>query len=299
MKKLKGKLVLFVVMLLAVSVLFPTVALSTEEEEEDVVMIGYNSDETQVISYIGKFSETSVKNKDDALKVISEVEKELGLVDADTELEYLTTEDCDSGIRYIFKQIYKGHDVFDSSVSVIALENGIVDSLESTVCATATLDKLDISPEISAEQAEKIAQKDYGKNCDIDSDETKLVIYPEDDTAKLVYSVSVDDESSNGESNDEDSSTVMLIDNNKEVIDKISGDVEEYDTYEQGEDYDVYEDKQGDTQGDEQVDRSEDKTEDKHEDKNESSPLPIIFACVGVVIVIGVVGFIVIKKRKS
>ena len=270
MKKLKGKIILTMVMLLAVCVTFQTVALATEEEEEDIVITGYNNDETQVISYMGKFSETSVKNQNDALKVIGEVEKELGLEDADSELEYLTTEDYDDSLNYVFQQIYKEHNVFGSRVSVTALEDGTVDSLESTLCATTVLNKLDMTPAISAEEAEEIAKKDYGKDCTINSDKTKLVIYPQDDTAKLVYYISIKDNSDN-----EGANTMMLVDTEKEVIDKISDNDEEYDIYDHSEDYDIY------------------------EGKYEFNLLPIILACAGGVVIIGVVMLIVIKVRKS
>ncbi|MEE1057618.1 MAG: hypothetical protein UH239_10290 [Acutalibacteraceae bacterium] len=270
MKKLRGKFFLTMVMLLAVCVTFQTVALATEEEEEDIVITGYNNDETQVISYMGKFSESSVKNQNDALKVIGEVEKELGLEDADSELEYLTTEDYDGSLNYVFQQIYKEHNVFGSRVSVTALEDGTVDSLESTLCATAILNKLDMTPAISAEEAEEIAKKDYGKDCTINSDKTRMVIYPQDDTAKLVYYVSVQ-----GESDGENASTMMLVDTEKEVIDKISDNDEEYDIYDHSEDYDIY------------------------EGKYEFNPLPIILACAGGIVVIAVVVLVVIKVRKS
>lgn len=270
MKKLRGKFILTMFMLLAVCVTFQTVALATEEEEEDILITGYNSDETQVVSYMGKFSETSVKNQNDALKVIGEVEKELGLEDADSELEYLTTEDYDDSFNYVFQQIYKEHNVFGGRVSVTALKDGTVDSLESTVCATAVLNKLDMTPAISAEEAEKIAKEDYGKDCTINSDKTKLVIYPQDDTARLVYYVSV-----KGEGDGENANTMMLVDTEKEVIDKISDNDEEYDIYDHSEDYDIY------------------------EGKYEFNPLPIIIACIGGIVVIAVVVLIVIKARKS
>lgn len=270
MKKLKEKFILTMVMLLTVCVTFQTVALATEEEEEDIVITGYNSDETQVVSYMGKFSETSVKNQNDALKVIGEVEKELGLKDADSELEYLTSEDCDGSFNYVFQQIYKEYNVFGGRVSVTALEDGTVDSLESTVCATAVLNKLDMTPAISAEEAEKIAKENYGKDCTINSDKTRLVIYPQDDTAKLVYYISIKNDSDNG-----GASTMMLVDTEKEVIDKISDDDEDYDIYEHSEDYDIY------------------------EGKYEFNPLPIILACAGGGVVIVVVVLVVIKVRKS
>ncbi len=270
MKKLKGKIILTMVMLLSVCITFQMVALATEEEEEDIVITGYNSDETQVISYMGKFSETSVKNQNDALKVIGEVEKELGLEDADSELEYLTTEDYDDSLNYVFQQIYKEHNVFGSRVSVTALKDGTVDSLESTLCATTVLNKLDMTPAISAEEAEKIAKEDYGKDCTINSDKTKLVIYPQDDTAKLVYYISIKDNSDN-----EGANTMMLVDTEKEVIDKISDNDEEYDIYDHSEDYDIY------------------------EGKYEFNPLPIIIACAGGVVVIAIVVLVVIKVRKS
>lgn len=261
MKKLRGKFILTILMLLAVCIMFQTVALATEEEKEDIVITGYNSDETQVISYMGKFSQTSVNNKNDALKVICEVEKELGLEDADSELEYLTTEDYDGSFNYIFQQIYKEHNVFGGRVSVTALKDGTVDSLESTVCATSVLKELDMTPKISAEQAEEVAKKDYGKDCKIDSNKTRLVIYPQDDTAKLVYYVSVQ-----GESDGENASTMMLVDTEKEVIDKISDNDEEYDIY---------------------------------EGKYEFNPLPIILACASGVVVVAVIVLVVIKVRKS
>ena len=270
MKKLKGKIILTMVMLLSVCITFQMVALATEEEEEDIVITGYNSDETQVISYMGKFSETSVKNQNDALKVIGEVEKELGLEDADSELEYLTTEDYDDSLNFVFQQIYKVHNVFGSRVSVTALKDGTVDSLESTLCATTVLNKLDMTPAISAEEAEKIAKEDYGKDCTINSDKTKLVIYPQDDTAKLVYYISIKDNSDN-----EGANTMMLVDTEKEVIDKISDNDEEYDIYDHSEDYDIY------------------------EGKYEFNPLPIIIACAGGVVVIAIVVLVVIKVRKS
>lgn len=268
MKKLKGKFIWVIVMLLAMCVTFQSVVLATEEE--DIVITGYNSDETQVVSYMGKFSETPIKNQNDALQVIGEVEKELGLEDADSELEYLTTEDYDGSLNYVFQQIYKEHNVFGGRVSVSALENGTVDSLESTVCATAVLNKLDMTPAISAKEAEKIAKEDYGKDCTINSDKTRLVIYPQDDTAKLVYYISIKSESDN-----EGTNTMMLVDNEKEIIDKIADNDEEYDIYDHSEDYDIY------------------------EGKYEFNLLPIILACAGGVVIIGVVMLIVIKVRKS
>lgn len=268
MKKLKGKFIWVIVMLLAMCVTFQSVVLATEEE--DIVITGYNSDETQVVSYMGKFSETPIKNQNDALQVIGEVEKELGLEDADSELEYLTTEDYDGSLNYVFQQIYKEHNVFGGRVSVSALENGTVDSLESTVCATAVLNKLDMTPAISAKEAEKSAKEDYGKDCTINSDKTRLVIYPQDDTAKLVYYISIKSESDN-----EGTNTMMLVDNEKEIIDKIADNDEEYDIYDHSEDYDIY------------------------EGKYEFNLLPIILACAGGVVIIGVVMLIVIKVRKS
>ena len=140
---------------------------------------------TETISTLqGKYSDTKVKDKDDALYVIKELSGLLNIKDPDTELRFSTHNPGAKSSAYVFDQFYKELPtsgrisvIVDNEGNTFALSNSYISGLD-----------MDTEPSLSAEAAaEKAKNKAKGEL----KGEPELMVYSDvENGAKLAWHVS-------------------------------------------------------------------------------------------------------------
>lgn len=146
-----------------------------EEEAE----IEYNSERTRVVSISGKFSETAVKNSEDALTAIFGIRTIAGFTNPFEELELLYSSSDEYGKIFKFNQVYSGYQVYDHIVVVAADAEGVTQSFDSDIVSASTLSGVDLTVGVEEDAAVETVKTYFDSEFEVLSKST--VIYASND----------------------------------------------------------------------------------------------------------------------
>lgn len=160
--------------------------MNSGDEDYDVDVNDYRYLE----SIYGTYSEVKVDSYETALLSLYNIKSLLGIENPFEELKVTDVKADETGYIFKFDQMYKGLQVLDSGITVSSDENGKVDYLDSGYFPV--LNELNISPEVTREDAARRAGQDGYREVEPDDEEgeqAELLVFNEYGKGSLAWSL--------------------------------------------------------------------------------------------------------------
>lgn len=164
--------------------------MNKSSNESSDLEVEYSEDGERLSFISGVFSDIKVDSIETALQSIYSVRSLIGISSPKDDLKWIATNHDGMSLAYSFNQQHKGIPVYGVNITVSANEDtGTVQSISSSAFSEEMLSTIDITPDITADEAKQINSINvYGTDC--------LIIYCLDEYRKepvLAYLIETSD----------------------------------------------------------------------------------------------------------